>query len=83
MYVFVVVVLTLNLLLMLALTINLDKSDIKLKELETSIIKEFAEWSMEDSSPEKNYVRGWNSALDTVLIHIHELKEGSKNEKTT
>ena len=75
MYALAVVILTLDLLLTLALTKNIGKSNIKLKELETIIIKEFTEWSMEDSSSEKNYIRGWNNALDTVLIHIHELKK--------
>ena len=75
MYALAVIVLTLDLLLTLALSKNIDKTNIKLKELETIIIKEYAEWSMEDSSSEKNYIRGWNNALDTVLIHIHELKK--------
>ena len=75
MYALAVVILTLDLLLTLVLTKNLDKTNIKLKELETIIIKEFTEWSMEDSSSEKNYIRGWNNALDRVLIHIHELKK--------
>lgn len=75
MYTLAVVILTIDLLLTLVLTKNLDKTNIKLKELETIIIKEFTEWSMEDSSSEKNYIRGWNNALDRVLIHIHELKK--------